>query len=113
MATARARFQAHVDSLPDGDFPVSLAWTFATATGTRLSNQTLAAGDNSFTPVAGTSLFILVPPTNNVVVLKAKGAGGDTGITLQPAIPTVLTWSAGVVIINAASQVTGVDVIQV
>lgn len=113
MATSRARLQAHVDDLIDGDFPVNLSWVSANASGIRLSNQTLLVGDNTFVPNALTTLWIIVPPTNNTTFLLLKGDTSDAGIELQTAKPTAIAWRTGHIIINVLTQVTGVDIIEI
>jgi hypothetical protein len=108
VATARAIFQAHVDGLYPESIPLDLQWTLLAAVG-QLTTITLAAGDNTLAIPAGTTLIGIKPPTTNGIVLKLKGAGGDTGFTLQPSIPFLLSWAAGTVLINAVSQVPGVQ----
>lgn len=106
--TARAIFQAHVDGLYPESLPIDLQWSFPAAVG-QFQTVTLAAGDNTLTIPTGTTLVQVKPPTTNAIVLKLKGAGADTGFTLQPNTPTLITWAAGAIIINAVSQVTGVQ----
>jgi hypothetical protein len=108
VATARAIFQAHVDGLYPESLPIDFQWSFVAAVG-QLQTVTLAAGDNTLTIPAGTTLIGIKPPTTNAIVLKLKGAGGDTGFTLQPNTPTLISWAAGTVLINAVSQLTGVQ----
>jgi hypothetical protein len=105
MATARAIFQAHVDGLYPESIPIDLQWSFPAAVG-QFQTVTLAAGDNTLTIPAGTTLVQVVPPVLNAIVLKT-GTGGN-GWTLQPNLANLFTWAAGNLIINAASQVTGV-----
>lgn len=107
MASARAIFQAHVDDLLLESVLVELQWSFVTARGD-VTTINLAGGDNTISTPAGTQLVAIKPPTTNSQALKAKGAGADTGWTLQPNIPAIFTWSAGTLIINAAGPVTGV-----
>jgi len=107
--TARAIFQAHVDNLYPESLPIDFQWSFVAAVG-QLQTVTLNNGDNTLTIPAGTSVVGLKPPATNSVALKAKGAGGDTGWTLQAAMPNVFTWSAGNIVINAGgSSVAGVQ----
>src|SRR5262245_6382769 len=112
MASGRAIFQAHVDGVLPESLPIDLQWTL---TGTVVVVQypvTLAAGDNTLSFPAGTTLIVLVPPTTNTAVLKSKGVGGDTGWVLQSTQPTVFTFTAGgSAIINASAQVTGCKLI--
>jgi hypothetical protein len=106
MATARAIFQAHIDGLYPESIPIDLQWLFPAAVG-QFQTVTLASGDNTLTIPTGTKLVQVVPPTTNAIVLKT-GTGGN-GWTLQPNMANLFTWSAGSLIINAASTVTGVQ----
>src|SRR5262249_55878316 len=111
MATARAIFQAHVDSLFPESLPIDLQWTFSNTAGQIQPNVTLNAGDNTLTLPALTKLVLLIPPTTNAATLKLKGAGGDTGFTLQPNLANAFTYFGGNVLVNASAQVTGVTLV--
>lgn len=68
----------------------------------------LSSGDNTLTVPPGAQGFILVPPSSSVVAKKLKGIGGDTGFTLSPTNPTVISLPAGAstVLLNAGSAET-------
>jgi len=111
MATGRAIFQAHVDGLLPESLPFEFQWTFPAAIGQIQPNVTWISGDNTLVVPPTANVIILSPPTTNAMVLKLKGAAGDTGITLQPDLPTILAWTSGPVIINASGTVNGVTVV--
>lgn len=69
----------------------------------------LSSGDNILSPPSNCKGLIIVAPDNSSVVLKLKGAAGDTGITIRPDGTQSLEFSdsgPGTIIINAASSVT-------
>lgn len=68
----------------------------------------LSSGDNVLTPPAGAMGLLIVPPTNSVVVKKLKGVGGDTGVTIAPAAPMLLSLPSGggAVTLNAGAGET-------
>ena len=110
MASGRAIFQAHVDGLLE-TIPVDAQWTFPLGL---IGSQTQASfntGDNTLTIPTGTRVILLIPPTTNAATMKA-GASlvSANGITLQAALPTVITWSAGAVIINCSAGVSPVAI---
>lgn len=49
----------------------------------------IASGDNTITVPKKATGCILTPPAGNTVVLKIKGAGGDTGIQISKVNPFV------------------------
>jgi len=110
MATARAIFQAHVDGLYPESIPVDYQWSMLAAVG-QLQTISLANGDNTLTIPAVTTLIGIKPPVTNANTLKLKGAGGDTGFTLQPNLPFLLTYFGGNVIINSAGSTAGVQLL--
>lgn len=115
MATGRCKFQAHVDSLPGGDFPLSLQWVLAEAVGSRFSNLSLTAGDNDFSALVplGTNIVIFVPPIDNPAdnIIKYKGNASDTGIDSLGNLPSVFAFNGGLgtnpLIINSAIALDG------
>ena len=68
----------------------------------------LSSGDNTITVPTGTKGFLIVPPSASAVAKKLKGAGGDTGFGLAPALPSAIMVPTGTatIIINAASAET-------
>lgn len=73
----------------------------------------LALGDNTITPPTGGGTtpvgVLIIPPSTNPNVLKLKGVGGDTGITISKGDICYLSLgSAGTFIINAAALTGGV-----
>ena len=103
MATARAIFQAHVDGLLPESIPIDCQWAMPATVGVALMPFPLTTGDNTLTPPIGTTLCILIPPAASAVALKLKGIGADTGWTLKPNVPAILTVGTASVIINAAA----------
>src|SRR5215475_585895 len=106
--SGRAIFQAHIDDLLPESVPIDLQWTL---TGAVLQIQypiTLANGDNTLSIPTGTTMIVLKPPATNSNALKNKGAGGDTGWTLQPNQPNVFTYFGGNIVINSAGSTANV-----
>lgn len=68
----------------------------------------LTLGDNTLTVPAGAVAVLLVPPTNSVVVKTLKGVGGDTGVIIAPAAPTMLGLPSGAtsILLNASAGET-------
>lgn len=68
----------------------------------------LSSGDNTLTVPPGAMGLLLVPPSSSVVVKKLKGIGGDTGFTINAALPQVIWLPAGAstMLLNAASSET-------
>lgn len=110
MATMRAILQAHVDGLYPESIPLDLQWSNAASPG-QLQTVTLTSGDNTLTVPAGTMLIVVKPPTTNATAIKVKGVVGDTGVLLQVNAPTVIGWASGAVILNAAANITGVQLL--
>lgn len=76
----------------------------------------LAIGDNTITvPTGGTvpTAVTIVKPAGSTAVLKLKGAGGDTGVTLHATDPDSISLAASQAsfILNASAIVTGVVLI--
>lgn len=74
---------------------------------------TLAIGDNVIAAPGGGATpkaCTIVKPAGNAVLIKLKGAGGDTGIALSKTDPDTISIDAGVAsfILNAAAQLVGV-----
>lgn len=70
----------------------------------------LALGDTTVAIPTTAAGVIIVPPTANAQVLKLKGAGADTGITISPRAPTMLSFAnppPASFIINAGGVVVG------
>lgn len=90
-----------------------LAATTNTASPAQVQILTLAAGDNTITVPGGgatAKACTILKPSNNAVVLKLKGAGGDTGVQLHKTDPDAISIDAGVtsIILNAAAEIAGV-----
>ena len=68
----------------------------------------LTSGDNTITVPSGAVEVLIVPPAASVVVKKLKGIGGDTGVTISPSQPMMLSLPAGATtfILNAGSTET-------
>lgn len=71
----------------------------------------LVSGDNTLTVPVGAVACLIVPPTNNSVVLKVRTSlnSGDTGLPINTgALPTVYPFPATpptTLIVNAASSI--------
>lgn len=74
---------------------------------------TLASGANTITKPAGGSTvtgLIIIPPSANAIQITLKGVTGDTGILLHLTNPVYIPLAASFasLVLNAASQITGV-----
>lgn len=74
---------------------------------------TLAIGDNTITaPTAGATSksCTIVKPSGNAILIKLKGAGGDTGVKLSNTEPDTISLEATQTsfILNAAAEIAGV-----
>jgi|SRR5215468_7795930 len=105
-ASGRAIFQAHMDGLFPESVPFDLSWTFPTGV-LEVLPLTLNSGDNTITVPTGTTLIAFLPPVTNILAIKKKGAGGDTGTTLDPNQPDIHSYGGGTFILNAANTITG------
>lgn len=54
-----------------------------------------AAGPQTVAVPATAQGFAIVAPPNSTVTKTLKGVGGDTGLTLHPTLPTVLSLTPG------------------
>ena len=98
-----------------GDVTASQTVNAAANTNASGANElkTLASGDNTITVPTGGSAptsVTVIPPSGNTNLMKIKGAGGDTGVSIHKTDPTSLALDSTVVsfIINAAAQIIGV-----
>ena len=107
--TARAVFQAHVDGLSAGDFPLKLSWILAAAAGSRLEGQSILTAGTLLAPPSTTTLVVVVPPTNNTNAITLKGNVGDTGVALNVNKPTILAIanSGSYLLYASGSNITG------
>ena len=77
---------------------------------------TLASGDNTITVPTGGSVHTavtIIKPATNTNLLKLKGIGGDTGVSLHKTDPDSISLDATQVsfVINAAGSTPGVVLI--
>ena len=68
----------------------------------------LQSGDNTLTVPTGATGIVVTFPTGNNVLVKLKGAGGDTGVSLHKTDPLSmgLDSTQTTVVLNAAAPVT-------
>jgi len=90
--------------LPES-FPFDFQWILAGTACEFRGSVTLNAGDNTISVPSGTKIIVFAPPGTNPYVLKLKQTGADSGNVLQSAMPNVLTWTSGGVIINTNGPV--------
>jgi len=99
----------------DMSSPPNFLWALNTSAPNSAPLLTLAIGDNSFAVPTGAVGLLVELPASNTILVKAKGAGGDTGLSIHKTnvalIP--LDSSMATVILNAAAQITGVRLIWV
>lgn len=96
------------DGVNESYIPPTAPLTNAAAPAGGPLSVALSSGDNTLTVPPGAQGFIFVPPSSSIVVKKLKGVGGDTGFTLNAALPSVVSLPSGTatVLINAASSET-------
>lgn len=72
----------------------------------------LSSGNNTITVPSGAVAVTIIPPITNTIVLKIKGANGDTGIIISPTDPCSISLSGvSSFVINAGGSVTGLRLI--
>lgn len=108
MATATVSLSVNTSGLVPGGGGASLSTLLSAPIGEVLV-QTLASGNNSITVPSGSSYVLIQPPSANTVALVLKGVNGDTGVSIHPSNPFLLSLasSATSFVINAASATTG------
>lgn len=79
----------------------------------KVETTNLASGWNALTVPAGAKLVSIVPPSTNAQTLTLKGATGDTGIALDPAVGARLVslGTSPTLGVTAGGTVNGVQVI--
>lgn len=63
----------------------------------------LAAGNNVITLPTGAIGVVISPPTSSTNAKIIKGVAGDTGITIRPNAPMMLTFGAAVTVFSIDS----------
>jgi hypothetical protein len=88
--------------------PPTSAFANSAAPGAVPTNVALVSGNNTITLPTGTQVVLIVPPAGSANAKTLKGVNGDTGIALNPALPTLLTVASSVtsIVINATSGET-------
>jgi hypothetical protein len=109
-ATGTVTITGALEGFGTGTFTVK---TTVTATAARLETVNLTTGANTISVPSGMSSVLIRPPTTNTVVLTLKGISGDTGTAVHKTRPKVYDFDTGVTsfVINAASGVTGVELV--
>ncbi len=69
-------------------------------------NTALASGDNPLTVPPNSIGMIFVPLSSSTVVFKLKGVGGDTGFTIAPNLPALISLPPGTTqaLVNASTS---------
>lgn len=84
--------------------------TFSISMGTvgQTTETTLASGANTITVPTGSVGVVIVPDADNTTALTLKGVSGDTGISISPSDPTLLTFGTAPasIVVTAASLLT-------
>lgn len=68
----------------------------------------LSSGDNTITIDSEATACVIEPPSDNTQTITLKGDAGDTGVALDPAQPTVLSFAdtpPSSIILNAGGAV--------
>ena len=69
----------------------------------------LNSGDNTIAIPTNATAVVITPPAGNIIALKLKGAGGDTGFFISKTNPAEIPFDnppPASIIINAAGAVT-------
>lgn len=85
-----ATFLAQLRGGDAGDRDVVATWAISAPNET---TQTLLLAQNAFTFLsvpAGTTLILIIPPTNNTQTVTLKGQNADTGIALSKTRPSLV-----------------------
>jgi len=107
--TGTIRLTGTVTGQASGDKNLAAEWDL-TAAVVDVNTVSLASGDNTITVPTGATVMLFIPPTSNAETIKIKGAAGDTGFTISPTKPTVFTYAAGAIILNASGTVAGCEI---
>ncbi len=83
------------DGVTEGYSPPSFPITNNAAPGGVPTTLALAAGDNTIAVPSGAATMLLIPPSASVLTKKLKGVGGDTGFTLSPSAPSMVSLPPG------------------
>lgn len=95
---------------PEGRSSVQLSW--AITAGKSQSVTDLASGANTITVPSGTTLVVIVPPTDNTQTITQKGVSGDTGHEISRTKPTIIAWQTGTTfVLTAGAAITGLKVL--
>lgn len=94
IAAATATFSLPLRDTQVGDINYLIQWAITSPN--RYENPILiGAGNTSITDGVSSStaynLVILIPPTGLTDTWKLKGAGGDSGVVISSASPTILS----------------------
>lgn len=107
MASSSVRFGSLTFS---GDVSTTAPFNAATNPNSPAQEDPVAltAGDNTLAVPAGATGVVVTFPTGNNVLVKLKGAGGDSGISLHKTDPLSMGIDSTqtTVILNAAAPVT-------
>lgn len=91
-----------------GQAPNLLQIVNAACPGALPQNVALASGLNTIAVPPGAVAMLLIPPSNSIVSKVLKGVTGDTGFSMNPALPGLYPFVAGAtsVLITAGSAET-------
>lgn len=112
MATSTITISGTKTGLPSGTAQINTGPVVNyTATGAD-TVLTPALGDNTIAVPTG-SLGAIILPAVGSATLKLKGAAGDTGVTLHPTNPTMISFPAGTssLLLNASAGGGTVEVV--
>lgn len=74
----------------------------------------LASGANTISIPSWAVVCLIVPPVANAIAITLKGSSGDTGLPLDPAMPTLWNLASSPpanFVLNAASAISAITTI--
>lgn len=89
------RVYGSVDGLPQGSRAVDVSIAAVSTSVGDSSTTSYAVGFTAITPPAAATAALIIPPAGNTNAIKLKGITGDTGVSLHPTNPTVISFPAG------------------
>lgn len=113
-ATGQVDITGSVTDAPSGSKSIGPVTITSAAAVDHQLTVNLASGDNTITVPTGAKACIVIPPTGNTtVVIKLKGAAGDTGFTMAKSMPACLSFDTAPAsfVINASAVLAGVVVV--
>jgi hypothetical protein len=95
-----------VDGVLAESQPITAQWSIPSLVVYGQDAVTLANGDNTISVPTGTRLIIIIPPATVQFQKILKGAGGDTGTSIDRFLAVVHPYTSSTLIVNSAGLET-------